>query len=70
MRETVRAKGIEQKSCNSQMTGAQGAESRHPHVACHRPRSERTAIYRFFLNLYSTPTEMAKFTSVCVIFDP
>jgi len=52
------------------MTGAQGAESRHPHVACHRPRSERTAIYRFFLNLYSTPTEMAKFTSVCVIFDP
>jgi len=52
------------------MTGTHGAENLHPHVAGHRLRPELTAIYRFFLNLYSTPTEMAKFTSVCVIFDP
>jgi hypothetical protein len=27
-------------------------------------------LYRFFLNLYSRPTEMAKFTSHCVALFP
>ena len=32
--------------------------------------SKRPSIYRFFLNLYCSPTEIAKFTSVCVILFP
>jgi hypothetical protein len=36
-----------------------------PSVAADGPDSEgtRETLYRFFLNLYSTPTEMAKLTS-------
>jgi hypothetical protein len=57
------------KICNPRMTGFPVAENLQ-HVAGHQAAVERIPLYRFFLNLYSTPTEMAKLTSVWVIFDP
>ena len=45
------------------MTGVPGAENLQ-HAAGHQIAASVTPFYRFFLNLYSTPTEMAKLTSV------